>query len=342
MGQCGRGVRDCVDRDGGPPLGGGRALMRALVTGGAGFIGSHLTAGLLEDGHEAIVVDRLSDYYPPKLKRRNLDAVAAAGDFRFLEADLNDLDLAALLDGVDVVFHHAGQPGVRSSWGEEFGVYVADNVNATQRLLEAARRHGSLNRFVYASSSSIYGDAASFPTKEEATPAPVSPYGVSKLAGEHLARLYHRVYGVPAVTLRYFTIYGPRQRPDMAFARFIEAARAGEPIDVYGDGGQAREFTYVGDCVAATRAAAELGAPGLAYNIAGGSETTVLEVLDILSELLGRPVARRHLDAVPGDARRTGADTTLAARDLGYVPGTSLAEGLRAQLEAAQASAVGA
>lgn len=308
---------------------------RALVTGGAGFIGSHLAAGLLEDGHEAIVVDRLSDYYPPALKRRNLEAIAAAGELRFVEADLNNLDLDELLGGVDVVFHLAGQPGVRDSWGEEFAIYVADNVSATQRLLEACRRHGRLERFVYASSSSVYGDAASFPTAESALPAPVSPYGVSKLAGEHLARLYRRVYGVPAVALRYFTIYGPRQRPDMAFARFIEAARAGAPIEVYGDGRQAREFTYVADCVAATRAAAERGEPGAVYNVAGGSETTVLEVLDTLAELLGRPVERRHLPAVPGDARRTGADTSLAARELGYAPRTGLAEGLRRQLEAA-------
>jgi UDP-glucuronate 4-epimerase len=308
--------------------------VRALITGGAGFIGSHVAVALLRDGHELVNVDRLSGYYAPELKERNLAAVSAAGDFRFVEGDLNRLDLDELLNGVDVVFHLAAQPGVRASWGEEFEVYVDDNIRATQRLLEACRRHSGLQRFVYASSSSVYGNATRFPTGEDQLPAPVSPYGVSKLAGEHLAQLYHNAYGIPAVALRYFTIYGPRQRPDMAFSRFIAAALAGEALEVYGDGRQVREFTYVEDCVAATLSAGRQGTPGCVYNIAGGSETTVLEVLDILAAPLGRPVARRHLDAVPGDARRTGADTTRARRELGFAPSTTLEQGLRKQLNA--------
>ena len=312
--------------------------MRVLVTGGAGFIGSHLAVSLLEDGHELISVDRFSDYYPVELKKRNLEAVSASGDFRFVEANLNHLDLDELLTGVDLVFHLAAQPGVRSSWGDDFEVYVDDNIRSTQRLLEACRRCSGLKKLVYVSSSSVYGDATHFPTGEDQLPAPVSPYGVSKLAGEHLALLYHHTYGIPTVALRYFTIFGPRQRPDMAFSRFIAAAIAGEPVEIYGDGGQIREFTYVDDCVAATRAAARQGVPGRAYNVAGGSQTTVLEVLDILAALLERPVARRHLAAVPGDARRTGADTTLARRDLGFDPRTGLEQGLRNQLEATAAA----
>jgi UDP-glucuronate 4-epimerase len=311
--------------------------MRALITGGAGFIGSHLAVALLEDGHELVVVDRLSDYYPVELKRRNLDVVSAAGDFRVVEGDLNRLDLDALLSGIEVVFHLAAQPGVRSSWGREFEIYVDDNIRSTQRLLEACRRCDGLERFVYASSSSVYGDTTHFPTREDQLPAPVSPYGVSKLAGEHLALLYRHAYGIPAVALRYFTIYGPRQRPDMAFSRFIAAAVEDNPVDIYGDGRQTREFTYVGDCVAATVSAGCREARGRAYNVAGGSEATVLDVLDVLAELLGHPVKRRHLDAVPGDVRRTGADTAPARRDLGFAPATTLEQGLREQLDAAGA-----
>jgi UDP-glucuronate 4-epimerase len=306
--------------------------VRALVTGAAGFIGSHLSEALLESDAEVRGVDRLSDYYDPALKRANLKTLEDREGFDFVEADLGDADLQGLLEGVNVVFHLAGQPGVRVSWGSEFQLYLDDNVLATQRLLEASKNAG-LDRFVLASSSSIYGDAESFPTSESATPAPVSPYGMTKLAAEHLCNLYARGFEVPAVSLRYFTIFGPRQRPDMAFTRFIRAALGDGKIEIFGDGLQERDFTYVGDAVAATIAAGERGRPGTAYNIAGGNHANVLEVLEILRELTGSKLPLEHKPAVIGDARKTGADTSRAAEQLGYAPQTSLRDGLARQLE---------
>jgi UDP-glucuronate 4-epimerase len=307
--------------------------MRALVTGAAGFIGSHLSERLLEDGAEVRGVDRFSDYYDPVLKRRNLAALEGQAGFGFTEGDLSRLELGSLLDGVDVIFHLAAQPGVRSSWGREFEIYLRDNLLATQRLLEAAHEV-ELRRFVFASSSSIYGDAQRFPTQESDPPAPVSPYGVTKLAGEQLCRLYLKSFGVPTVALRYFTIFGPRQRPDMAFNRFIRAGLDGEAIQIYGDGLQERDFTYVADAVAATVAAADGGVPGETYNIAGGNSATVADVVEMLGRLIGGELATEHLPAVAGDARKTGADTAAAREDLGYSPAVQLEEGLRRQLEA--------
>jgi UDP-glucuronate 4-epimerase len=307
--------------------------MRALVTGAAGFIGSHLSERLLEDGAEVRGVDRFSDYYDPVLKRRNLAALEGQAGFGFTEGDLSRLELGSLLDGVDVIFHLAAQPGVRSSWGREFEIYLRDNLLATQRLLEAAHEV-ELRRFVFASSSSIYGDAQRFPTQESDPPAPVSPYGVTKLAGEQLCRLYLKSFGVPTVALRYFTIFGPRQRPDMAFNRFIRAGLDGEAIQIYGDGLQERDFTYVADAVAATVAAADGGVPGEAYNIAGGNSATVADVVEMLGRLIGGELATEHLPAVAGDARKTGADTAAAREDLGYSPAVPLEEGLHRQLEA--------
>jgi UDP-glucuronate 4-epimerase len=306
--------------------------MSVLVTGAAGFIGSHLTERLLGDGVEVRAVDRLSDYYDLELKRANLALLESQKGFTFTEGDLNQTDLDSLLEGVDVVFHLAAQPGVRASWGREFEIYLADNLLATQRLLEASRQR-DLRRFVFASSSSIYGDAEHFPTSESDRPAPVSPYGVTKLAGEHLCRQYFRGFGVPTVALRYFTIFGPRQRPDMAFNRFIRAGLDGEPITVFGDGKQERDFTYVSDAVAATVAAGERGAPGQAYNVAGGNAATVAEVIEILGNLLGGELAVDHQPAVIGDARKTGADTSSAREDLGFSPAVPLEEGLRRQVE---------
>jgi nucleoside-diphosphate-sugar epimerase len=306
--------------------------MRILVTGAAGFVGSHLVEALLEQGEEVVGVDAFSSYYDPDRKRRHLDAVAQDRAFSLVDADLNEADLGGLLDGVEVVYHLAGQPGVRASWGEEFDIYLAQNVLTTQRLLEAART-GRLERFVLASSSSIYGHAETFPTPEESLPRPVSPYGVTKLAAEHLANLYHSAFDVPTVVLRYFTIFGPRQRPDMAFSRFITAALHERPLTILGDGGQSRDFTFVADAVAATMAAAARGVAGRTYNIAGGCQATVLEVVDTLEELIGHPLERQHLDRVPGDPRKTGADVSLARADLAYEPKISLRDGLKLQLD---------
>jgi UDP-glucuronate 4-epimerase len=304
--------------------------MTVLVTGAAGFIGSHLTERLVAEGHEVRGVDAFTDYYDPARKRDN---VSALGDtaFELTEGDLNALDLEALVEGAETVFHLAGQPGVRASWGKSFEIYADQNVLATQRLLEACKAT-SVRRVVYASSSSVYGDAERFPTVEEDLPAPISPYGVTKLAGEHLCRLYFKAYGLETVSLRYFTIYGPRQRPDMAFCRFIDAALGGDPVTVFGDGEQVRDFTYVSDAVGATVAAATAGRPGLVYNVAGGTQTSVREVVDVIGELTGRPIDVQYQEAVAGDARRTGADTSQAERDLDYSPSVDLRAGLALQV----------
>jgi UDP-glucuronate 4-epimerase len=311
--------------------------LQILLTGAAGFIGSHLAERLLEQGDSVVGVDSFSPYYDPAVKRRNIEAAMGHDSYRLVEGDLRELELEPLVAEADAILHLAAQPGVRPSWGHEFQIYVNDNVLATQHLLEAACGSG-IERFVLASSSSIYGEAESFPTAESAVPRPVSPYGVTKHAGEQLCHLYHVAHGVPTVALRYFTIFGPRQRPDMAFARFIEAATKGEALSVYGDGGQSRSFTYVEDAVEATIAAASRGVPGAAYNVAGGSQASVLEVIQILEGLLGREIAVEHMPPVPGDARKTGADTAAARRDLGFEPRVSLEEGLARQVDAQAAT----
>jgi UDP-glucuronate 4-epimerase len=310
--------------------------MKALVTGAAGFIGSHLVGRLLDDGVTVRGVDRLSDYYDPALKRANLAPLLDRDGFELVEGDLNDLDAGELIGDVEVVYHVAGQPGVRASWGTEFEIYLRDNVLGTQCLLEAARER-ELDRFVLTSSSSIYGDAEHFPTTEDEKPAPVSPYGVTKLAAEHLANLYQRSFDVPTVILRYFTIFGPGQRPDMAFSRFIQAALDGSKIEVFGDGLQERDFTYVEDAVEATISAASRGRPGATYNVAGGNSATVADVLEVLAKLVDGELSVEHRPPMPGDARKTGADTSRAREDLGYAPRTPLAEGLTRQFEAAKA-----
>lgn len=310
--------------------------MRALVTGAAGFIGSFVVEALLARGDEVVGVDSFSDYYSADRKRRNLVAATEADRFTLIDGDLNDLDLEALLENTDAVLHLAGQPGVRASWGEEFDIYLSQNVLTTQKLLEAARAR-PVEKFVLASSSSVYGQAERLPTHESDTPRPVSPYGVTKLAAEHLCDLYHTAFAVPVVMLRYFTVFGPRQRPDMAFSRFIAAALERRPVGIVGDGGQSRDFTYVADAVDATIGAGDHGVPGKVYNIAGGCQATVLEVVETLEKLLGRALAREHLPAVPGDPRSTGGDVAAARADLAYAPTTSLETGLSRQLEHAQA-----
>ena len=306
--------------------------MKALVTGVAGFIGSHLASALIDGGATVVGIDSFTDYYPRSIKERNLDENRRRNGFRFVEADLEDADLPALLDGMSHVFHLAAQAGVRKSWGRDFRTYTANNVDATQKLLEACAGR-PLHRFVHASSSSVYGDRAAIPMKEDALPQPVSPYGVTKMAAEQLGYLYHVNYGVPAVAMRYFTVYGPRQRPDMAFNRFIRAALDGKPITLYGDGEQTRDFTFVADAVAATIAAGERGVPGTAYNIGGGSRVSMNQVLAIIERIHGRPLQVHREGAQKGDMRDTYADTSLARRDLGFAPATSLEEGIRAEYE---------
>src|SRR6266511_2455901 len=304
--------------------------MKVMVTGAAGFIGSHLVESLLDDGHEVVGLDCFVDYYPRAAKEGNLERARDHSAFRFVEGRLQDLDLAPLLEGASEVYHLAAQAGVRSSWGRDFALYSDHNVLATQRVLEAAVAAGR-PRVVYASSSSVYGDAKPLPLREDTPCQPISPYGVTKLAGEHLAVLYHRNHGLAATSLRYFTVYGPRQRPDMAFHRFLKAAHYGEPIVLYGDGEQTRDFTFVLDAAAATAQAGRAGVPGRVYNIGGGSRVSVNHVLTLIERLVGKPLQVRREAPQKGDMRDTYADTSLAQADLGFRPQTALEAGLAAE-----------
>lgn len=308
-------------------------MSRILVTGVAGFIGSHLVDRLLEAGHEVWGVDCFTDYYPRDAKQRNLSWALSRERFRFVEGDLLRLDLDGLVGGVDGVVHLAGEPGVRSSWGERFSVYTERNIQTTQRLLEAASRNG-LERFVYASSSSVYGPDYGKPVAEDTPCRPSSPYGLSKLAAEELVRLYGREHNVPATILRYFTVYGPRQRPEMALSRFISLASRGEPVEVFGDGSQMREMTYVSDIVEATMAALAMRPQSLprAYNVGGGTRTTVRDLVRLVGEIMGERMEVGYGSPVSGEVRSTWADSGRAARELGYEPGVALEEGIEAQI----------
>lgn len=304
-------------------------MTRSIVTGAAGFAGSHLADRLLALGHDVTGIDCFTDYYSRAEKESNVAAARAHGRFTLIEADLASADLRPLIEGADAVYHIAGQAGVRPSWGERFDVYVRDNITATQRLLEAAKESG-IRRFVFASSSSVYGNADELPVTERALPRPVSPYGVTKLAAEHLCSLYATVHGVPCVSLRLFTVYGPRQRPDMAIRRFLEAARSGETVAVYGDGRQTRDFTYVGDVIDAMVQAAEAETPERVLNICGGSRISLADLIALIEDVTGRPLHVEREEAARGDARDTWGDNTLAREAIGYAPKVSLREGIEA------------
>jgi UDP-glucose 4-epimerase len=304
--------------------------MRALVTGAAGFIGSHLTNALLDRGAEVTGIDCFTDYYPRFIKEANLAVNGGRPGFQFIEGALQSTDLGALLEGKTHVFHLAAQAGVRKSWGSDFRIYTDNNVDATQKLLEACVGR-PLHRFVYASSSSVYGDNVSIPMTEDALPQPVSPYGVTKLAAEQLCYLYYANHRVPTTSVRYFTVYGPRQRPDMAFHKFMRAALRGDPVTLYGDGEQTRDFTFVTDAVAATVAAGDQGELGFAYNIGGGSRVSVNQLFEIIGRIHGQPLRIQREDQQKGDMRDTFADTTRARADLGFSPKVSLEQGLEAE-----------
>ena len=305
--------------------------MKALVTGVAGFIGSTLAERLLASGAEVTGIDCFTDYYARSIKERNLSGAKARAGFTFVESAIADASLPALLDGVTHVFHLAAQAGVRKSWGHDFQVYTVNNIEATQRLLEACCGR-PIERLVYASSSSVYGDLVDIPMREDALPQPVSPYGVTKLAAEQLCYLYHVNFGVPTVALRYFTVYGPRQRPDMGFHRFIRAGLRNEPITLYGDGEQTRDFTFVADAVSASLHAGIRGVPGAVYNIGGGSRVSINHVLDVIGGLLGTPLTVCREPAQKGDMRDTYADSSRARRDIGFAPSVTLEEGLDAEV----------
>jgi UDP-glucuronate 4-epimerase len=304
---------------------------RVLVTGCAGFIGSHLSERLVADGCEVLGVDCFTDYYDRDAKERNLDALTRAPEFTFSPVDLSAGDIDSLLDGITHVIHLAGQPGVRRSFGTGFRDYLRHNVLATQRLLEEAVA-SPVERFVYASSSSVYGDAPAYPTHEMTEKRPVSPYGMTKLATEELAAVYHRNFGVPVVGLRYFTVYGPRQRPDMAFTKFLRRAVRGLPLPLFGSGRQVRDFTYIDDIVDGTIAAANRGRAGGVYNLGGGEPVELRRALKLIAELLGHDIVIDYGSRGLGDVQRTGCDGRLARAELGFAPRISLREGLASHL----------
>jgi nucleoside-diphosphate-sugar epimerase len=304
--------------------------VNAVVTGVAGFIGSHLAERLLLGGATVIGIDCFTDYYARELKEVNVATLREHKEFRLFDTTIQDADWPALLRNTTHLFHLAAQAGVRRSWGSDFSFYIACNVEATQVMLEACRS-ASLERLVYASSSSVYGDITEIPMKEDSRLRPISPYGVTKLAAEHLCYLYWVNYGLPTVSLRYFTVYGPRQRPDMAFNRFLRAMHVGAPITLYGDGEQTRDFTFIEDAVSATVAAGKQGIPGRVYNIGGGSRVSMNEVVELMKLCTGfDPIINREKPQ-DGDMRDTYADTDLARRDLAFAPSVTLEQGIETE-----------
>lgn len=310
--------------------------MKAVVTGAAGFVGSHLTEALLSGGFSVFGIDCFTDYYDPAAKVRNLAVARASRQFELIESDLVTMDILPIVENADVVFHLAGQPGVRRSWRDGFGEYVDRNVLATQRLLEACAK-ARVERMVYASSSSVYGNADRYPSRESDLPRPFSPYGVTKLAAEHLCTLYAENFGLHVTSVRYFTVYGPRQRPDMAIHRLLNALAGGAAFPLYGDGHQRRDFTFVLDAVAATRLGSSADVPpGSVFNVGGGSDVSMIELIELAQDVSGRELLIDHHQAEPGDARRTGADTTAARTQLGWEPTTTMREGVTAQWQSLQ------
>jgi len=306
--------------------------MKCLVTGAAGFIGSHLSEKLVDLGYEVVGMDSFEDFYPRGIKERNLERLRDESKFILIEENLLKGDLPRILEGVDFVFHEAAQAGVRTSWGEHFNVYVDNNIRATQRLLEAVKEF-SIKKFVFASSSSVYGDVDHLPMREDGPTRPVSPYGVTKLAAENLCYLSWKNFGVPVVCLRYFTVYGPRQRPDMAFHRFIRAILKDREIIIYGDGEQTRDFTYVSDVVEANVLAMREGVVGKTFNIGGGSRLSVNKVLRILEGTMGKRARVRYADGQKGDMRDTFAATDLARDVLGFKGRVKVEEGLQVEVD---------
>lgn len=301
--------------------------MKVLVTGVAGFVGSHLAEKLLSEKYDVVGIDKFLDNYPRPFKQKNLAPFLKNPAFKFLEADLLQINLRELLKDISYVFHLAAQPGVRSSWGDEFNQYSQNNIMATQLLLEASKE-SRVQKMVYASSSSVYGDTDDLPMREEGNTRPVSPYGVSKLAAEHLCYLYWKAYRVPTVSLRFFTVYGPRQRPDMFFHIFMDRLRKNEEVPLYDDGEQTRDFTYCGDIVDGLLAAAVYPGTGEVFNLGGGTESSVLNAIHIVEKISGRKAKLKTFERQKGDVRHTRARLDSATEKLGYRPKVDLEEGL--------------
>ncbi|MBI4618812.1 MAG: NAD-dependent epimerase/dehydratase family protein [Desulfobacterales bacterium] len=306
--------------------------MKCLVTGAAGFIGSHLSKKLINEGYEVIGIDCFVDYYPRALKERNIKELKKREEFKFIEANLVSIDLGELISDISYIFHQAAQAGVRASWGESFHIYSDNNILATQRLLEASI-HSGIKKFVFASSSSVYGDTEDLPMRETSILKPVSPYGVSKLAAEHLCYLYYKNYKLPTLSLRYFTVYGPGQRPDMAFNRFIASMLKRKEITVYGNGEQTRDFTYIDDIVDANILAMKADSVGEVFNIGGGSRVTINSVLKILTEILSVKAKINYKNTQKGDVGHTCANISKAENAFGYRPKVTLCEGLKKEYE---------
>ena len=309
-------------------------MSKILVTGCAGFVGSHLCERLLEADFDVVGLDSLTDYYDPKVKLDHLNSLRKNPNFQFIMADVLNVEAyQSVLNEAVMVFHLAAQPGVRGSWGNSFDTYVRNNILATQKLLEAARGSRELIKFVYASSSSVYGQIQAERVTEEHRTQPHSPYGVTKLAAEHLCSLYQANYGLPTISLRFFTVYGPRQRPDMAFYRLVKAALSGQAFSVYGDGTQERDFTFVRDIVEGLILAGLHPTAAGVYNIGGGHVVSLNDVIGLVEELTGTALKLKHLEPQVGDVQRTSADTTKIQSVLGFHPSTSLRDGLRAEVE---------
>ncbi len=302
--------------------------MNCLVTGAAGFIGSHLCEKLLNSGFSVIGIDSFTDYYSRELKKKNLSYLLEKQKFEFIKGDINHIDLNKHIEKSDTVFHLAAQAGVRASWGDYFATYTKNNIESTQKILEASKK-SKIKKIVYASSSSVYGNTPDLPMKETSRLFPYSPYGVTKLAAENLCSLYYENYGVPVVSLRFFTVYGPRQRPDMAFHKFFKAIGENRPIEIYGSGEQTRDFTYIDDIVNATITAAEKGKPGKIYNLGSGNHQKLSIVFPLLEKICGKNVTIKNIETQKGDVKNTYASISRARKDLDYNPRGTLQEGLQ-------------
>jgi len=307
-------------------------LKKVLVTGCAGFIGSHLSEALIDKDFKVIGIDCFTEYYDRKIKERNLSSLSSNKDFTFIEEDLMDAPLEQYLKDIDYVFHQAGQPGVRGSWGKQFEKYIKNNVHATQRLLEVVKNSG-IKKFVYASSSSIYGNVDILPMSETQLPRPFSPYGVTKLAAEQLCNLYSQNYGVPTASLRYFTVYGPRQRPEMAMSTFIREMFKDNCLSIYGDGNQGRDFTYIDDIVKANLLAMESPLEGEIFNVGSNRPIKLIEVIEILEKIIGKKAKIKFSSKQDGDVRDTYADTKKIKQALGFVTSVGIEEGLTNQVD---------